>query len=98
MAQERMSPHIEALLSPSVYAHPVDRVELVQTHISYAFITGEYAYKVKKPVNMGFLDYSTLEKRKLYCGEEVRLNRRLCPEAYLGGGAIGKGLTTWLRN
>ena len=88
MAQERMSPHIEALLSPSVYAHPVDRVELIQTHISYVFLAGEYVYKVKKPVNMGFLDYSTLEKRKLYCDEEVRLNRRLCPEAYLGVVAI----------
>ncbi len=81
MPHERMSPHIEALLYPSVYAHPVDRVELIHTHISYVFLAGEYVYTVKKPVNMGFLDYSTLEKRKLYRDEEVRLNRRLCPDA-----------------
>jgi uncharacterized protein len=84
MAQGRLPAHIEALLSPSAYPYPVERVDLVQTHISYVFLAGEFVYKVKKPVDMGFLDYSTLEKRRFYCQEEVRLNRRLCPEAYLG--------------
>jgi len=84
MHGERLPSHIEALLSPSIYPHPVDRVELIQTHISYVLLAGDYAYKIKKPVDMGFLDYTTLEKRRLYCQEEVRLNRRLCSEAYLG--------------
>jgi len=83
MEGERLPSHIEALLSPSVYRHPVDRVELIQTHISYVFLAGDYVYKVKKPVDMGFLDYTTLEKRHFYCQEEVRLNRRLCSEVYL---------------
>jgi aminoglycoside phosphotransferase family enzyme/predicted kinase len=84
MARGQLPPHIEALLSPSAYPHPARRVELVQTHISYVLLAGDYVYKVKKPVDLGFLDYSTLEKRRFYCEEEVRLNRRLCPEAYLG--------------
>ena len=57
---------------------------MLQTHISYLFIAGEYVYKIKKPVNFGFIDYSTLEKRKFYCGQEIRLNSRLSPEIYLG--------------
>jgi len=84
MARGQLPPYIEALLSPSAYPHPVERVELIQTHISYVLLAGDYVYKVKKPVDLGFLDYSTLEKRRFYCEEEVRLNRRLCPEAYLG--------------
>ena len=77
MRGERLPPHIEALLSPSVYSHPVDRVQLIQTHISYAFPAGEYVYEVKRPVDMGFLHYTTLEKRRRYCEEEVPVNRRL---------------------
>jgi uncharacterized protein len=88
MSQERMPPYVEALLSPSIYPHRVKSVELVQTHISYVLLAGDYVYKLKKPVEMGFLDYSTLEKRKFYCEEEVRLNRRLCPDAYLGVVAV----------
>ncbi len=83
MAQGQLPEHIEALLSPAAYPHPVERVELVQTHISYVLLAGEYVYKVKKAVDMGFLDYSTLEKRRFYCQEELRLNRRLCPRTYL---------------
>ena len=56
MQGERLPTHIEALLSPAVYPQPVDRVELIQTHISYVFLAGDYVYKVKKPVDMGFLD------------------------------------------
>jgi hypothetical protein len=59
-------------------------VEVRQTHISVVFLAGDYVYKIKKPVQLGFLDFSTLEKRRHYCDEEVRLNRRLAPEVYLG--------------
>ncbi|MBI4101694.1 MAG: AAA family ATPase, partial [Candidatus Nealsonbacteria bacterium] len=55
----------------------------VQTHISKVFLTGKYAYKVKKPVNFGFLDFSDLKKRKFYCHQELKLNSRLSPEIYL---------------
>lgn len=79
-----LPPQIAALLSPAAYPHPVDRVELRQTHISYVFLAGAFAYKVKKPLNFGFLDFTTLEKRRHFCEEEVRLNRRLCDETYLG--------------
>jgi aminoglycoside phosphotransferase family enzyme len=75
---------IKALLDPKVYPDHPQRVELVQTQISYVFLAGEYVYKIKKPVDMGFLDYSTLEKRLFYCRKEVELNRRLCADAYLG--------------
>lgn len=57
--------------------------ELVQTHISWVFVGKEFVYKIKKPVKFSFLDFSTLEKRKFYCEEEVRLNKRLAPEVYL---------------
>jgi aminoglycoside phosphotransferase family enzyme/predicted kinase len=72
-----------ALLDPNVYEHPVERVEKLETHISYIFLAGSYAYKVKKAVNLGFLDFSTLPKRHFYCLEELRLNRRLAPAIYL---------------
>jgi len=72
------------LQSPDAYDHAVDAVEVVQTHISYVLLAGEYAYKIKKPLNLGFLDYSTLEQRRRMCEEEVRLNRRLCDGVYLG--------------
>lgn len=79
-----LPPLIEAMLEPGFYPHPVERLELVQTHISWVLLTGVYAYKVKKPVDFGFLDFTTLEKRRFFCEEEVRLNRRLSPEIYLG--------------
>jgi aminoglycoside phosphotransferase family enzyme/predicted kinase len=72
-----------ALLEPACYPHAVARVELIETHISWVFLAGDYAYKVKKPVRLGFLDFSTLEARRFYCGEELRLNRRTAPELYL---------------
>jgi len=72
-----------ALREPACYPHRVDRVELIETHISWVFLAGDYAYKVKKPVNLGFLDFSTLDKRRFYCGEELRLNRRTAPGLYL---------------
>lgn len=74
---------IDALARPAAYAHPVDTVEVHQTHISIVFLAGRFAYKVKKPVNLGFLDFRTLDQRKYFCEEEVRLNRRLAPQVYL---------------
>ena len=62
----------------------MDAVEVHQTHISVVFLAGPFAYKIKKPVNLGFVDFSTLEKRQHFCEEEVRLNRRLAPHVYLG--------------
>jgi Uncharacterized protein conserved in bacteria len=59
-------------------------LKIIQTHISYVFLADDLVYKIKKPVNFGFLDFTTLELRKLYCEKEVELNRRLCPEIYLG--------------
>ncbi len=79
---------LEQLKNPSLYGSGTDAVNVLQTHISFVALTGKHAYKVKKPVNFGFLDFSTLEKRKHYCEEEVRLNRRLCPDIYLGVVAI----------
>jgi uncharacterized protein len=75
---------IQGLLEPGAYPDPPSRVELVQTQISYVFLADDFVYKIKKPVDMGFLDYSTLEKRLALCRKEVELNRRLCPDAYLG--------------
>jgi aminoglycoside phosphotransferase family enzyme/predicted kinase len=83
VATPELPAHIQALLSPSAYPHPVERVELRQTHISYLFFAGDLVYKVKKPLDLGFLDFSTLERRRHFCEEEQRLNRRLCEGTYL---------------
>ncbi len=74
---------VQALLKPETYSHHPQKVELVQTQMSFLFLTGDYAYKVKKPVDLGYLDYTTLEKRRFFCRQEVELNRRLCPDAYV---------------
>lgn len=73
---------IAGLLRPEAYPHPTDTVRLEETHISWVLLTGEWAYKLKKPVDLGFLDFSTLEKRRHFCEEELRLNRRLAAELY----------------
>lgn len=78
-AQARL---VTALQNPNRYPHPVARFQVIETHISWVILTGPYAYKLKKPVNLGFLDFTTLEKRRFYCHEELRLNRRLAPELY----------------
>jgi aminoglycoside phosphotransferase family enzyme/predicted kinase len=75
---------IRALGGPEAYPHPVSGVEIRQTHISVVSLAGPYAYKIKKPVDLGFLDFTTLERRRHFCQEEVRLNRRLAPDVYLG--------------
>src|SRR4030043_1843076 len=74
---------VEALLKPEIYPHNPKKVELVQTQMSFLFLTGDYVYKVKKPVDLGYLDYTTLEKRRFFCQQEIKLNRRLCPDVYL---------------
>ena len=73
----------QLLLKPSIYPHHVDEVVHIETHISHIFLAGEYAYKVKKSLNLGFLDFSTLEARKYFCTEEVRLNSRLTSDIYI---------------
>jgi uncharacterized protein len=73
---------IAALRDPARYAHPATQTELLETHISWVILTGEHAYKIKKPVSLGFLNFSTLEARRRYCEDELRLNRRLAPSIY----------------
>jgi uncharacterized protein len=79
-----MNDIIEDLRNPSALPDKTGRVAVVQTHISIVFVADAFVYKVKKPVNFGFLDFSTLEKRKYYCQREVELNRRLSRDLYLG--------------
>ncbi len=75
---------IQALCDPALHGNPPEGVRLVETHISWVVLTGKYAYKIKKPVNFGFLDYSTLALRQFFCMEEYRLNQRLASSIYLG--------------
>ena len=85
----RTQEHIlDALREPAAYAHPTGRIRTIRTHVSMVFLAGDLAYKVKRDVRFPFLDLSTLERRRLCCEEEVRLNRRLSPELYLGVVAI----------
>jgi aminoglycoside phosphotransferase family enzyme/predicted kinase len=79
---------IDALSRPDAYPHPVAAVEVRQTHLSVVFLAGDRAYKVKKPVDHGFVDFTTLARRRHFCNEEVRLNRRLAPSVYRGVVAI----------
>ena len=74
---------VDALLKPEAYPESPDKIELIQTHISFVFLTKNFVYKVKKAVNFGFLDFSTLEKRHFFCEKELELNRRLCSDVYL---------------
>lgn len=74
---------IEALQNTALYPHPVEGFEVIETHISWVLLTGPYAYKLKKPVNFGFLDFSTREAREHFCHEELRLNQRTAPDIYL---------------
>ena len=74
---------IAALQNPALYPHPVDGFQVIETHISWVLLTGPFAYKVKKPVNFGFLDFTSLDAREHFCGEELRLNQRLTNDLYL---------------
>ncbi len=85
MTQTTLPPLIQQMLRSEFYPHPVtEPIELIQTHVSYVLLTGEVVYKLKKSVNFGFLDFSTLEKREHFCHEELRLNQRGAAELYLG--------------
>jgi aminoglycoside phosphotransferase family enzyme len=77
------NPILDAMLNPQTYPETTGKIDLIQTHISFVFLTEKYVYKVKKPVNFGFLDFSSLDKRRMYCEKELQLNRRLCPDIYL---------------
>lgn len=74
---------INALQDPALYGHPVEGFQVLETHISQVLLTGDYAYKIKKPMDFGFLDFSTLDRRRHFCEEELRLNRRLAEPLYL---------------
>jgi aminoglycoside phosphotransferase family enzyme len=74
---------VRALDTPLAFGHPLRYLRLIETHISWIILTGNYAYKIKKPVNFGFLDFSTLERRRHFCHEELRLNRRYAPQIYI---------------
>lgn len=75
---------IESLLDPAQYSEEkLDKVELIQTQMSFVLLTNRFAYKIRKPVNLGYVDYSTLEKRRFFSEKELKLNRRLCPDTYL---------------
>lgn len=80
---EGIPEHIEAFLHADIYPHPARDIQLIQTHISWVILAGEFAYKFKKPVSFGFLDFSTLEKRKYFCRRELELNSRSSPSIYL---------------
>src|SRR4030043_64711 len=81
---------VEALMKPEAYDEDPGVIELVQTHISFVFLTKKFVYKVKKAVNFGFLDFTTLEKRRFFCEKELELNRRLCGDMYLEVVSINK--------
>ena len=75
---------VTSLCRPAVLGPDVERVRVVETHISYVLLTGTYAYKIKKAVDLQFLNFTTLDARRYYCHEELRLNRRLAPSVYIG--------------
>ncbi len=74
----------EVLNRPDAFPERPQKIRTLQTHISYVFVIDDVVYKIKKPVDFGFLDFTTLDKRKTFCEKEVELNRRLCPDLYLG--------------
>ena len=84
MTDASLPPLIQQMMQPGFYPHAVkEPIELIQTHVSYVLLTGDFAYKLKKPVNFGFLNFSTLELRQQFCAEELRLNQRGAAELYL---------------
>ncbi len=86
MTNDNPSPNfsIDTLLSQATWPHKIAKLELLETHISWVVLTGEFAYKIKKPINFGFVNYETLDKRKHFCDLEIELNRRFAPDLYLG--------------
>lgn len=88
-AEVPLDAKVAFLRQPANYPHPVYRVEAVETHMSWVFLAGAYAYKLKKPVRLEMLDFRSIDARRHFCEEEVRLNRRLAPGIYLGIVALG---------
>jgi aminoglycoside phosphotransferase family enzyme len=84
---------VEFLRQPESYPEPTLKVEAIETHMSWVFLTEQFAYKLKKPAKTSFLDFSTVSLRKHFCEEEVRLNRRLAPHVYIGTVAITRDAT-----
>ena len=80
---------VSGLLDPDAYPHAVGKIQLIETHISWVFLTGKYAYKIKKPVDLGFCNFLTLARRRFFCEEEMRLNQRTSADFYLGIVPIG---------
>lgn len=85
---------VKALMMPEAYDENVKSIALDQTHISFIFLTEKFVYKVKKAVNLGFLDFTTLERRRFFCGKELELNRRLCEDMYLEVVPINRSYAT----
>lgn len=83
LMDSHLPPLIAGLLEPRRYPGELEQVSLVQTHISWVLLAGDFAYKIKKPLRLSFLDFSTLALRQRYCQEELRLNRRFSPDLYL---------------
>lgn len=90
MSSDHQAEIVRVMLRPEFYPHPVEAVSLQETHISRVLLTGDFVYKIKKPVDLGFLDFTTLEKRRHFCRREVELNRRLSHDIYLGVVSITK--------
>jgi len=84
-----LPPLITALLDPSRYPHPADRVDVIETHVSWVLLAGAFAYKIKKPVTLPFLDYGSVARREMFCRAELSLNQRLAPQLYLDVLPIG---------
>ena len=84
---------LQGLLRNAEFPHSVTDIQVIETHISWVVLTGAYVYKIKKPVDLGFVDFTSLAKRRYFCEEELRLNRRLAPELYLEVVPIGGSLT-----
>lgn len=74
---------LKAFQKPNLFPHATRHIDCLETHLSWIVLTGEYAYKIKKPVNLGFQDYTSLSKRKYYCELEVELNHRFSKEIYI---------------
>jgi hypothetical protein len=91
-SSDELPPLISGLLNPAAYPHAAAAPQLIETHISWVILAGEFAYKIKKPLDFGFLDFSSLAKRHHFCEEEIRLNSRLAPDIYLAVVAIGGSL------
>ena len=88
---------VDALMIPEAYEEDPGSIEQTQTHISFIFLTKKFVYKVKKAVNFGFLDFTTLEKRRFFCEKELKLNRRLCRDMYLEVVPINKAIAVRIK-